>query len=62
MRRKCLNEMGGNGDFILEMFEKNILVLYLIFISDMVIGKWKFNKVIFSIYFNIFLYVICFWI
>lgn len=54
--------MGGNGDFILEMFEKNILVLYLIFIGDIVIGKWKFNKVIFSIYFNIFLYVICFWI
>lgn len=62
MRRKCLNEMGGNGDFILEMFEKNILVLYLIFIGDIVIGKWKFNKVIFSIYFNIFLYAICFWI
>ncbi|XP_022337784.1 solute carrier family 22 member 18-like [Crassostrea virginica] len=30
--------------------------------NDVTIGKWKFNKVILSTHFNIFLYATCFWI
>lgn len=61
-RRKRLNEMGGNGDFTPETSEKNTSVPHLTSSSDIAIGKWKFNKVILSTHFNIFLYATCFWI
>lgn len=61
-RRKRLNEMGGNGDFTPETSEKNTSVPHLTYTGDIAIGKWKFNKVILSTHFNIFLYATCFWI
>ncbi|XP_062568913.1 solute carrier family 22 member 18-like [Saccostrea cucullata] len=57
-RRKRLDNMGGDAPT--EVSEKNTQLPHST--NEVQIGKWKFNRVIFSTHFNIFLYATCFWI